>query len=623
MSDYKYRVMIDKVIIQNQYMDFVASIHHPDLSSKICIQIPSFCDEELLKTIDSYIKNAANPDRLMFAICLQDDDTKTLKELRKLPNCNVKFIPAEKSPGLCAARYFCNKMLRDEEYVLHTDSHMRAARYWDVAMLFMWQDLQDEKAILSSYPLDYAEYVNLLHDDDIFTKLIRDTGSFIGVVSNFNVEGTVRFKGYDRHREPETIPGMFISGGCVFAKAMIDKDCPSDPFMFFVADEGTMDARYFTHGYRVYHPAFMPFWHWYGERFRKNGSPVQRFNTTDKYYLSRRIQEEHRIRSLFGLIQNPIDLKEFGFGTEKSFDEFLEVSGIDFKHHACRGFAMTGHYFQDKLSDADKLWHYHVTQSKIVDDSIHVCKELALSPVQDETIKTICIQVAGTGENIIRMMTSFVYQAVNANRLYFCICLPDSKYAVADALKRQEELHGCHMSFLFLPDDIFVQEARVSCQMMYDREDYVLFMDSDVMAVRDWDMMIIRQLEHIHDENSVISCKLPDFGPARGRDLWRGSFDMPYDSVIPDVSFSRNENVKNIVCKDFQDTMTVAYQNTQKFDVYVSNFDVCDNFMFARGNLNERITFPNEQRKLAGCLISAGFSVYTYKNCYLLHDDRT
>ena len=617
LTEYKYQVMIDKVSIQNKYMDFVAGIKSPDSLSKICIQIPSFCDDELLRTIESYLKNAANPDRLTFAVCFQDDDLDVLAKLHEIPNCQVKHIPASKSPGLCAVRYFCNQMLQDEEFVLHTDSHMRAAKYWDVAMIFMWQQLGDTKAILSAYPLDYANYVENDPTDEIFTKQIRDTGSFIGIVANFDVEGAIRFKGYDRHREPETVRGMFISGGCVFAASTLDKDCPVDPNMFFVADEGTLDARYFTHGYDVYHPAYMPFWHWYGERSKKDGSAIKRFNSDNEQYKQLRIQEEHRIRSLFGVMKHPLDLKEFGFGSVRTFDEFLELSGIDFKHHACRGFAKTGHYFQefDTLSEKEKEWTYHTGTS------VHTCDELSLPIVYGEDEKTICVQMLCDNHNLLRAVLSLYYQAHNANRIHFCICLPDS---LSD-LKKEIVSHGYlkHMksSFVFLPDDMFKREASVSNQLAQPVSDYVLFTDSNVMAIRNWDQMLIRQLEHISDEHPVISATPSDFGPTKGRALWRGSFDLPYESKSLDVLFSDSKDVKDLIHTDFQDALSAMYNSTHEFDAYIPSFHVCKFYMFSHGDLNEQVIFPEDSRRLPGLLAEHGYQIYAYRNCYLLQDE--
>lgn len=601
-EDFKYQVMMDRVTIQNRYMAFIAGIQNPDLESKICIQIPSFCDEELLCTIKSYQENAANPDRLTFAVCFQDDDTKTLSVLQSMPNCKVKHIPADKAPGLCAARYFCSRMQTDETYVLHTDSHMRAARYWDVAMIHMWQKTKDEKAILSSYPLDYADYIEKDPCDEVFTSQVRDEGSFIGTVSNFNVEGTIRFKGYDRHREPETIRGMFISGGCVFARASLDKDCPSDPEMFFVADEGSLNLRYFTYGYHIYHPAYMPFWHWYGYRVKKDGTPVRRFNTGDQDYTNKRILEEQRIRSLFGLLKDSVDMGEFGLGGKRTREEFLSLSGIDFKNHACRGFAKKGRFFQEH-SEEDMLWHYHIMSGEET-TKVHVCQTLSLPEVAGESEKAICVQITGNEKNLLRAVFSLYYQAAHPKRVHVRICLPDNLKRMKEKLKQLTYLQGRDITFVFLPEYGYVNKAREACQALYHPEEYTLFTDTDSMAVKNWDTMLIRQLESLSDEKAVLSAQTPDLGPSRGRGLWRGSFDLPYAA--------KNE-----------EELETIYESTTDFDVSVPADTACDTFLFTHGSFSKTMILPDKKEHLYPLLLHYGFSVHRFYNCYLLHDDKS
>lgn len=604
MDDYKYQVMTDRVTMDNGYLRFIAGIREPDLDSRICIQIPSFRDEELLRTMESFCRNAANPDRLTFAVCFQDDDSRTLSVLQDMPDCRVYHIPSAQAPGLCAARYLCSRMLADEEYVLHTDSHMRAARYWDVAMIHMWQATRDEKAILSSYPLDYATYTDRLSWDDVFTQEVRDTGSFIGTVSNFNAEGTIRFKGLDRHRPAETVPGIFISGGCVFAKASLDRDCPSDPDMFFVADEAALDVRYFTHGYNIYHPAYMPFWHWYGERRNRDGSPVKRFNTKDPDYIKKRITEERRIRSLFGLMKDPVDLNGFGLGRERTLQDFCRVSGVDFLHHACLGFSKTGRYFedQDALSGPDRQWHCHPISARS-GENVHVCTELSLPEATSERDSTICVRITGTGDELLRTVLSLRYQAAFPERIRFCICLPESVDFLEERCRRMPLLKKTPLSFLFLPEDAYGKKAWSTCQFLSRQEDYVLCTDSDSVAVRDWDIMLIRQLSYLSDKKAVISVTPPDLGPARDRGFWRGSFDLPHAAGCPE-------------------SLHAAYQDTREYDTAVPVSSVCGHYLFARGILDGQVVFPDSVQELPALLEDGGFRIYAFHNCYLLHDDR-
>lgn len=327
--------------MSNKYLDFVSEIAEPDMTSRICIQIPAYCDSELIPTVTSFLMTAANPKRISFAICLQDDDMSKLAYIKSLSNCRVTHFSKNDAPGLCAARYECNQLIEDEEYVLHCDSHMRAAKCWDITLIRLLKECGDSKAILSGYPLDYEPYFRLISYDDTFTEKVPDDTALVSVFSRFDGD-MPRFRGIFKHGVTSNIRGLFISGGCVFARSYLDKLCPSDPEMFFMADEFSMDIRYYTHGFNVYHPRFMPIWHLYG---RTDGdTKAERFNTSDASCDIRREREKQRMKAL---LASSIT-SEFGIGTVRTVDDFLQHSGLDILHHTCQEFAKSGDFFAER-----------------------------------------------------------------------------------------------------------------------------------------------------------------------------------------------------------------------------------------------------------------------------------
>lgn len=623
-QEFKYQALIDKTLIPNAYMKFVAGISDPDLTSKICIELPAFCDPQLLSTIESYKKNAANPDRLIFAVCFQDDDTEVLHVLESMQNCKVKHFAKEKAPGLCAARYECNKMVSAETYVLHTDSHMRAAKHWDVAMIKIWELCHDDKAVISGYPLDYTCYLDRDVDDPVFTEQVRDEASPVGVVSHFDLHGTIRFRGGNLHKEPQNIRGMFISGGCVFGKAELDHICPSDPDMFFTADEISMDIRYFTHGFHVYHPMFMPIWHLYGIRKDENQKPVERFNTKSDDYNTKRVLEDRRMRFLTGLLDEDIDLKGFGCGEKHTFQEFLTVSGIDFAHHAVRGFAKTGHFFalDERLTDEEKKWHcYEMTE----DRTEHVCDTLVLPPAPDEEYASICVEIpCFKDRQIVTTVQSLLYQADHPERVHFAICLQEDDLGIIRALSMD-----MHIRYhLVDPKDAKgTGAARQMAAGLYCNEDYVLITDAHMLAVKHWDTMMIRQLYHIPDSKAVLTAQVDDFGPCRGKEFWRGCFDMPYPVAVFGIdSFVHGEVPGLLYNNHYAGYLREKYKGSTEPDVYVRTFGLTARYIFARGSFNDDVPF-SETAVYRGdeCMPSViaftkGYHAYTYYHGYLLHD---
>lgn len=60
------------------------------------------------------------------------------------------------SRGPHHARYFQQKLIKDEEFCLQLDSHSDFIQGWDDEMLSMWSSVKNEYAILSTRPPDIS-----------------------------------------------------------------------------------------------------------------------------------------------------------------------------------------------------------------------------------------------------------------------------------------------------------------------------------------------------------------------------------------------------------------------------------------------------------------------------------
>jgi hypothetical protein len=112
---------------------------------KIFVQIASYRDPELIKTIKSAIENAKNPENLVFAIARQfhpDDKFDDLSEYQNDERFRVLDIPYLESKGACWARNQIQQLYKNEKYTLQIDSHMRFAENWDEGMINMVKQLQ-------------------------------------------------------------------------------------------------------------------------------------------------------------------------------------------------------------------------------------------------------------------------------------------------------------------------------------------------------------------------------------------------------------------------------------------------------------------------------------------------
>ena len=124
---------------------------------KIFIQIASYRDPELIKTIESAIDNAKKPKNLVFGIARQfhpDDKFDDLSKYEKDGRFRILNIPYLDSKGACWARNQIQQLYKDEKYTLQIDSHMRFAPNWDEEMINMIKQLQKKgykKPLLTGY----------------------------------------------------------------------------------------------------------------------------------------------------------------------------------------------------------------------------------------------------------------------------------------------------------------------------------------------------------------------------------------------------------------------------------------------------------------------------------------
>ncbi len=127
----------------------------------IFIQIASYRDAELKKTVSSALKQAKHPDRLTFGICWQYDEvTYTDLDTYLTENCfRIDQVYYRDSGGCCWARNRTNLLYRDEDFTLQIDAHTRFAPDWDVILVDMLRSIDASKPILSTYPAPY-EVIN-------------------------------------------------------------------------------------------------------------------------------------------------------------------------------------------------------------------------------------------------------------------------------------------------------------------------------------------------------------------------------------------------------------------------------------------------------------------------------
>lgn len=532
-----------------KYLEYLAGIDKPDLSSTILIEIPAYCDPELMKTIESARAMASNPDRLHFAVCYQGDDEAELAALRDIPNCKVAHIPKAEATGVCRARNECQRLLDGEDWVLHLDSHMRFARHWDVALIAQWRACGDGRAIISEYCRDYSQWVDEPVGSDLFTRDAWVDGRFINV-NHFHYK-TCKISFTARHTFDGPVPrqGAFIGGHLVFGRPELDVEVPSDPDMYFTADEVAMAARYWTHGFNIYQPGVRCVYHLYGRAAvsRKKGQELSR-NVSDG---ARTANELRRMEALLGVRPHDVGFGPFGLGTVRSLEDYEAFAGVRFRDLSIRKFAYDGAYDVEHGSEElepfdwislsrEQKWDLGresalecMAPEQVLEDFRRCCLERAVLPeiavqraleawigdaadrfrsrlradmarmagseylayigriAAPDLSSTILIEIpAYRDPEVVNTVEAVLAQAANPDRLHFAVCLQDDDLSKLEALRA---VPNCKVKHYAVKDAPGACAARAGCQAMYAGEDFVFHMDAHMRFARYWDVAVIDQ----------------------------------------------------------------------------------------------------------------------------------
>jgi hypothetical protein len=149
--------------------------------------------------------------------------------------------------------------------------------------------------------------------------------------------------------EEKTHPprGIHISAGFIFGPGEINKTVPYDPDFYFAGEETAMAVRYYTSGYNIYNSHRTIVYHFY-----------QRLGNTkhwddDKNWPKYNKVAHDRLDCLLGRNQNH-DLTVYGLGSERTLDDYINYSGVDFNKYLVHRDTEKG--IEPPCSNSDEGW---------------------------------------------------------------------------------------------------------------------------------------------------------------------------------------------------------------------------------------------------------------------------
>lgn len=309
-------------------------------SPRIFVQIASYRDPELVKTIEDMLSNAKNPKNITVGVCRQfhpDDLFDNLDKFRKNKRFRIIDVPYLESKGVCWARNQVQQKYSGEEYTLQIDSHMRFAPNWDQTLIEMVKQLQGQ-----GYPKPLLTgYVSSFDPENDPAARIQEPWRMS--FDRFIPEGAVFFL-------PETIPGWqnlnspvpsrFYSAHFAFTLGQFTTEVQHNPEYYFHGEEISIAARAYTWGYDLFHPHRVVIWHEYTRKGRTK-------QWDDDKSWGEKNQISHLTnRKLFGMDGEKQQGHDgpYGFGTIRTLREYEEYAGILFEKRAVQQETLDKYY---------------------------------------------------------------------------------------------------------------------------------------------------------------------------------------------------------------------------------------------------------------------------------------
>lgn len=297
--------------------------------SSIFIQIPSYRDLELSKTIFSAFKNASQENNINFGISNVVLSEKEIYIPTNLPNfarLKSAISLAPMNIGVQQSRKIANDFYDGEDYYLQVDSHMRFEKNWDIYLISLikrYQKANFKKPLLSTYPPGYY------YDESLFEQFSPldnvNVISFLEDKSKF--EKTYIPSQLAISVNPECFYTASVSAAFIFTLGAFAKIIPNEKIAFW-GEEILTAARAYTHGFDLLLPTRSCLWHLYYDH-SKSVQENARYHVWKDFPEKWRQLEKETNQELNRIFINKV-IGESELGSERTLEAYGEYAGLDF-----------------------------------------------------------------------------------------------------------------------------------------------------------------------------------------------------------------------------------------------------------------------------------------------------
>jgi hypothetical protein len=295
------------------------------MKKSIFIQITSYHDYELEKTIRNAIEKSSGKNKLVFGVhSIFYEDNSWVSPIKEIPNVKLIQSKAPENLGMGVGRAIAHQFYSGEDYYFQIDAHSRFDDNWD---LFLINEISIHKSsgynkpLITNYPKPYWYEGN-----------IEKTRDHEEVVTQFYWKDKHRFELYRTPmqgtiKNPDNnIHSISISGGCIFTEGDFLK--PNN-LIFADGEEIFIAARAYTNGYDLFVPSKTFMYHLYSD-IGSTGKNARRLVPADWPDQTAHLEKISKDEIKIVLSEDGV-VGEYRLGTERTLDQYGEFSGLDFK----------------------------------------------------------------------------------------------------------------------------------------------------------------------------------------------------------------------------------------------------------------------------------------------------
>ena len=292
------------------------------MNKSIFIQITSYHDYELEKTIRNAIDKSSGDTDLIFGIhSIFYEDNLWIEPVKRIPNVKLFESKAPDNLGMGLGRSIAHDFYSGEDYYLQIDAHSRFDQNWDT---FLINEVNTHKSNGFKKPLITQYPKPFWYDGDL--EKIREHEE---VVTQFYWKDKERFRRYRTPMQgtvlnPEgNVFSISVSGGSIFTEGEFLKP---NKLIFSDGEEIFMAARAYTSGYDLFIPSNMFMYHLY---YGQEGNNKRRMVYEDWQNQSRDLGQISADEIKLVLSGDGV-IGDYRLGSERTLYEYGKFCGLDF-----------------------------------------------------------------------------------------------------------------------------------------------------------------------------------------------------------------------------------------------------------------------------------------------------